>query len=282
MVDWSIHTTFGAFFDGIAISTVLLGVNLAQTLFYFKNYKSDERILKYLVAVVAVMDLSQSALVLDAAYHYLVLKGKGELSIGHWSLIAQVIPVETCVVFVEGFFIMRMWKLSERNIWTLIPLIPILVGTGSGFAYAYIAFKFPAFADYRTVKVALSLCAASRTFTDITISFWMCAILHKKGNNLPSGSDGLLRWLVIYTLSTGLVTSVFTVAYMITYLTMPTNMVYIAIYLVHCKIYANSMLASLNGRKSLRSRVNVDLSSGRHGSQVQLNTIATFGNFDKS
>jgi hypothetical protein len=55
------------------------------------------------------------------------------------------------------------------------------------------------------------------------------------------------------TVTTGVLTSVFTFLYCALYITMPGNFVYIAAFLVHSRMYANTLLASLNTRKVLRS-----------------------------
>ncbi|GJE90790.1 hypothetical protein PsYK624_069340 [Phanerochaete sordida] len=56
---------------------------------------------------------------------------------------------------------------------------------------------------------------------------------------------------MIYTVNTGLITSVFAVADVTTCAAMPNNFIFVAIYFLLNGLYSNSLLASLNARDYL-------------------------------
>ncbi|KAH8120607.1 hypothetical protein DFH11DRAFT_78278 [Phellopilus nigrolimitatus] len=85
----------------------------------------------------------------------------------------------------------------------------------------------------------------------------MCYLLYSKRSEFKR-TRSIIRTLIHFTMATGVFTSFMTTAYIISFYTMKTNMVYIGIYFVHGKVYLNSMLAALNSRVSLREMANQD------------------------
>ncbi|EJF56507.1 hypothetical protein DICSQDRAFT_163857 [Dichomitus squalens LYAD-421 SS1] len=66
-------------------------------------------------------------------------------------------------------------------------------------------------------------------------------------------TDDMIQTLIVYTINTGLVTSVAGLFTFVFALIMPRNMIYIAVGLVATKLYACSVLALLNSRRYLSS-----------------------------
>jgi len=110
----------------------------------------------------------------------------------------------------------------------------------------------------------VGLFGSLRALTDIAIAGMMCNFLYYQYRfDLTPRSISLIRVPLSHALTTGLLTSVFATLYVTVYLAMPLNMIYIAVYFIHGKIYVNSMLAALNSRKSLRALAeeNIELRS---------------------
>ncbi|KAL7278347.1 hypothetical protein ACG7TL_008323 [Trametes sanguinea] len=68
-------------------------------------------------------------------------------------------------------------------------------------------------------------------------------------------TDSLIEVLIIYSINTGLLTSIFGLLTFIFAIILPGNLIYLGIAVVGVKLYANSVLAVLNARKSLSNRV---------------------------
>ncbi|KAM5544618.1 hypothetical protein V8D89_001516 [Ganoderma adspersum] len=66
-------------------------------------------------------------------------------------------------------------------------------------------------------------------------------------------TDSMIQTLVVYTINTGLVTSVVGIVAFIFALIKPGNLVYFAMGIIVTKLYANSVLALLNTRRYLSS-----------------------------
>jgi len=126
--------------------------------------------------------------------------------------------------------------------------------------YVVKCYKLPEFVSATRMQWLVGLFGGLRAFTDIAIAGAMCNFLYYQyRSNLTHRSILLVRVPLSHALTTGLLTSVFATLYVTVYLAMPLNMVYIAVYFVHGKIYVNSMLAALNSRKCLRALAEEDI-----------------------
>jgi len=80
--------------------------------------------------------------------------------------------------------------------------------------------------------------------------------------------NDIIDSLVVYTFETGTLTCAGTVLSMVCWLTMPYNRLFLALHFMIAKLYANSLLATLNTRKTLRdSRFKASV-SGDHALPV--------------
>ncbi|KAE9389408.1 hypothetical protein BT96DRAFT_946873 [Gymnopus androsaceus JB14] len=66
--------------------------------------------------------------------------------------------------------------------------------------------------------------------------------------------DGVIDSLILYSFETGLATVISTLAMLITWIVMRENLIFLALHFIVAKLYANSIVAMLNYRPSLRER----------------------------
>jgi len=64
--------------------------------------------------------------------------------------------------------------------------------------------------------------------------------------------DQIIDSLSLYAIENGLITCVVTIISLICWLTMPRNLVFLGLHFIISKLYANSLLATLNARKRIR------------------------------
>ncbi|KAH7917128.1 hypothetical protein BV22DRAFT_1135670 [Leucogyrophana mollusca] len=81
-------------------------------------------------------------------------------------------------------------------------------------------------------------------------TFALCWILHRSWTEFAR-TDTLIDKLVIYTVNTGLLTSLFTLADLLCAITMQDNLIYIGLYFCLSKLYTNAFQAILNSRHGL-------------------------------
>ncbi|EPQ52563.1 hypothetical protein GLOTRDRAFT_131797 [Gloeophyllum trabeum ATCC 11539] len=271
--------TFGALFNGALFSHMMYGLTCAQAIYYFRNYSEDSTWVKATAGIVWIMDTLQQLFLVLALWFYLI-GGREDTGSAfgntNWALLAQVVPSETCVLVVECFYIRRIWILSRRSKRSLLLFCPVALEIGEwmmsltqmtlvlthvfcaliviGVAYAAKCFGLPAFNGSVTYEWLIGISGTCRVIADLGIAVSMIYILCKsyRGGVTPK-FNSLIRMLAGYALATGVVTSIAAIGYLAVYLAMPLNFVYIGVYVVHEKIYVNSILASLNSRETLRS-----------------------------
>jgi len=88
---------------------------------------------------------------------------------------------------------------------------------------------------------------------DILIAGSLCWFLNKNRTGF-SGMDSIINSITLYTIENGLLTCVVTILSLIFWITMPHNLIFLAMHFAISKMYANALLATLNSRKRLRGR----------------------------
>ena len=98
----------------------------------------------------------------------------------------------------------------------------------------------------------LSLSAA----IDVLITGWLCYFLREVRSRIGGPHSTMMIRMVdtltLYTLENGALTCFAAIASLICWLTMPHNLIFMGLHFVISKLYANSLLASLNMRNELR------------------------------
>jgi len=90
------------------------------------------------------------------------------------------------------------------------------------------------------------------TFVDFVVASSLCYLFATSRTGFSS-TDSVLTKLIIYTINTGCLTSVVSIAGIITCATMPGTFIFLGIEFLIPKLYVNSFLALLNARYYLQS-----------------------------
>jgi len=88
--------------------------------------------------------------------------------------------------------------------------------------------------------------------SDIMIAGALCYFLHGSRTGFKS-TDTIVTTLIVYAINRCLLTSVVAILEVIVFSTMPHSLWFVAIDFVIGKLYANSLLATLNSREALRA-----------------------------
>ncbi|KAI0353285.1 hypothetical protein OH77DRAFT_1522740 [Trametes cingulata] len=218
-------------------------------------------------------------------YWYLVTQYGEPASLGRLSstIIPEVFFQAFTGLFVQSFFAARIWKLSGRKPWLVGPVIALIVAEFSiamgkyTVLYAITALSFKTFLDLGKVKVrplpaplsspalanardslsqALSISInAVAAAGDVVIAAILCTILQFSKTGFER-SDLLINRLIVFSVNTGLLTSICACMSLITILALPDTFIYICFYFLIGRLYSNSLMATLNARKALRTQSN--------------------------
>jgi len=248
--------TIGALVFGWGISNIVFGMLCIQVWRYYQRYPNDHWSYKVLVFALWALEALHQAFIGHTTWYY-VVENFGDIFVylkpPIWSLCAQTVLGSLVGSIVKICFAMRVWKFSRGN-YLVTGLIIGMVIAQFATAIFYTIKTFQLQVDQagqiRYIgSVALSLGMVTDVFTAASLSYF----LHKMRTGFKR-SDTLINRLIIYSVNTGMLTSVFSAAVLATYNIMPTNFVYISLYFILCKLFANSCVATLNTRRFVHGR----------------------------
>lgn len=262
--------SLGALLIGVIVSAILFGLTSLQSYLYYTNYPRDRLSFKILVGALWALDALQVAFISHSAYWYLVSNygNAAALLRGEWSILLEVAATVLIAVFVQLFFAHRAFKLSRDNYFVAtFVVILAFVHAGTGFAAVVKLFQIKLFSRIDEALPLMTATLVLMAINDLFITLVLCWYLRKTKSETSFGeTHSALRTLMIYTIETGLVTSVTVTIDAICLLTMPHNWIFIAITFSLSKLYVNSFLTILNSRKYLRNQEpSVHKSSGHSG-----------------
>ncbi|KAI9460056.1 hypothetical protein HD554DRAFT_2323905 [Boletus coccyginus] len=270
----ALDNTFGAFLIGVVVSATLYGVTCIQTWYYYGRYPSDPWYIKLLVAGVLVSDTCHQALITHCVYTYLVTDFGVPAALGEivWSLIAEVFFNGFTALFVQSFLAMRVYRLSNKSWLATGSVMTLVIGEFVLIlVYSIPALRFQTFAQLATLKALSMSVNAVAAVGDVLIAALLCTLLQRSRTGFRR-SDTMINKLIIFSINTGLLTSICAVASLISIAAWPNTFIYIAFYFCLGRLYCNSLLATLNARKSLRSESRDDeMSLSLQGIQQKTN-----------
>ncbi|KAI0334098.1 hypothetical protein GY45DRAFT_146125 [Cubamyces sp. BRFM 1775] len=245
--------TMGPLLIGVIICAVFYGVSLSQMYYYYTRYPRDPLYLKVLVAAVWTTDTIHQILISHSIYWYLVTNYGSPVTVGLLSptIIVEVFFQAFTGLFVQSFFAARVWK-------------------SVAMAYAIKATHFQTFLDLGKIKALSISINAFAAAGDVCIAAILCTILQVSKTGFEK-SNLLINRLIIFSVNTGLLTSICACMSLITILSLPNTFVYICFFFLIGRLYSNSLMATLNARKGLRDASNV------HDTSVSLRDLQNGG-----
>ncbi|KAK0437932.1 uncharacterized protein EV420DRAFT_155447 [Desarmillaria tabescens] len=257
-----IDSTFGALFIGMVLAAVLWGVSCVQTWYYFDNYRHDSIFLKGVVFLTWLSDTIHQVLITHVLYYYTISHFGDTDALENivWTLYVEVVFNAITGFLVQSFFAYRIWTF-RKNFAVLSVIVLLILGeVGTSVAYVGGGAHLPTFTGLKKLKplsMSINVLAAAG---DVLISVAICFFL----NNAKSGfawSNNVINRLMLFAINTGLLTSICACASLLFILALPNTLVYFAFYFMIGRFYVNSLLATLNSRKSMRTPASTEAES---------------------
>ncbi|KAF7973570.1 hypothetical protein HWV62_14842 [Athelia sp. TMB] len=252
----SVASTFGALLVGGLVAVGLSGIVTVQSFVYIKLYPTDQIHTKFIVASVWLLDSCHTIFVCASIWDYLIAHfgDHRRIDIIPASLALTIAFTAILTFIVHAFFAHRIFKLSKRNYYIMIPVALLaglrLIAACVTTAEMIILGNFPAFVAH--FKWVFTIGLALSSAVDILIAIFLCYSL-QNSRSASSSMDHVINLLILYTFENGALTCAATIVSMLCWLIMPSNRVFLGIHFVIVKIYANSLLATLNSRKQLQA-----------------------------
>ncbi|KAK0201357.1 hypothetical protein DFS33DRAFT_979105 [Desarmillaria ectypa] len=151
-----------------------------------------------------------------------------------WTFLIQLVITACQGLVCQGFFTWRVYIVSQRNRF-LAPFIASLV-IGNFLGELKNIAKLLVFGYSADILITASL---------------IYMLLKSKTRNAQT--NHILNRLVLYSLNTGFLNSVFAILCFVTATVWSDNLIFVGLYAVLCRMYSVSVLATLNSRKRFRS-----------------------------
>jgi len=103
----------------------------------------------------------------------------------------------------------------------------------------------------RQFRWVFTLGLALSSLVDVLIAAFLCYSL-RTTRKASSSMDYVINSVILYTFESNSLTGAATVVSMVCWLVMPGNLIFMGLHFIISKLYANSLLATLNARKQLR------------------------------
>ncbi|KAH9929337.1 uncharacterized protein B0H18DRAFT_207484 [Fomitopsis serialis] len=259
--------TYGAVLIGAFISAVLFGITNLQTFVYFQKYPSDRIWNKISVCWLWMLDAAHLVLCIHLVYWYLVTNYLDPLVLLDivWSFKVQIIVDAIVIVSVHTLYTIRLWKLNAADnrksaLRKLLPLavsaIVLFGGYGSAITLCYEILQFESYTGLLESRWVTYLPLGAATFIDVIIALSLCYFLERCRVGSTS-MDSTITVLMLYTLNTGVITSLCSLTAIITMTALPTTFAVISVEFMLTKLYVNSFLAMFNARNKLRMQSSI-------------------------
>jgi len=246
-----LDNTLGVGLIATMVAAMLTGVTISQALYYY-THQNDRWHLKYLVGVVVASDLIHQALITHSIYWYVVTSwgNPAALQLIVWSTVVECLFVGLNAFLVQSFLTLRVWHLSGFNKPITGTIAVVVVGqfvannvsTGFGFNKTY--------AELAPLQWLSMFCNTLTVVGDVLISAALCILLHHSRTGFRR-SDTMINTLIVFSVNTGLITSTFAVASLLSLIFAKRTFLNMAFFWCISRLYTNCLLATLNARKMI-------------------------------
>ncbi|CAK5266812.1 unnamed protein product [Mycena citricolor] len=250
MAGSSLYTTLGPFEIGLALSTLLLGIETLQTFYYYRRYKRDSAQMKIFVGFVWICGLLQSIFAWNAMFTMTItFFGNPEhVAEPPVSMLYNIIDSTALTLFVQAFFCLRIYRLSHSKPLAIFCFALILIPTGLYFWLFSMYYTRGGFARSLGSAQGHKVMIAAAALTPVSacaVAGTLCWCLWRmKDPDQFRRTRSVVDRIMLWTVETTLVTSLASVLELIMIVAQPHNMLWLIFFFLHGKLLTNTLVAS--------------------------------------
>jgi len=252
----ALDDSWGAVLIGVFLAIFLYGLLTLQVFVYQELFPRDVWWLKCVVASVWILDTSHTIFICHMIYSTLITNFGDYDAIAHniWSFNINVLITTIVAAISQVFFIHRCWRF-DKSIFNTVASAIILCFAAVQFAFgslcAHLTFSLSLYSQFLDYKWAVDTWLGSAAATDILVSVALVRSLLMKRNEVQR-TRGLIERLIRWTVTTGLITSVWALLDLAVFTASQTTLIHLFFNIMLAKLYANTLLAALNHRSPNR------------------------------
>lgn len=246
--------TIGPAVVGSMIASYLFGCSTMQTYTYYRRFPGDRSVFQILVAAVMMLTFAHIVCIMYWTWTLTVrgCQNPDDITIFSNSRDANLIMTPLISTLVQMFFIHRLFKFSGCKtvaafcgILSMLNLIGTLVDAVKALSISTNRTSQNA-QDWLTILTLVAAAVCDLVTTVGLVYFLQHERRRTKVQQIHNIADRLTLW----TIETGLATSMSAVLVIVFFCTMRTTFLWTAVYDVLADVYTNSLLAALNSRKT--------------------------------
>ncbi|KAJ7291979.1 hypothetical protein C8J57DRAFT_1492454 [Mycena rebaudengoi] len=246
--------TLGAIEIGGVVGTFLFGIGTLQTFYYYGHFPADSKLLKSAVGLLWILELGHTISTWHTIYSVTVtFYGQSQYIKRPPHSLDMVIVFSALIYFiVQVFFAHRIRKLSGRWEITIICWVLAFLRAGCAFGSLGITLHVKQLSElqekYKFLAVStLSLGASVDVIISVSISYLLWTMRTSGVNETRRMVDTLVLWTIESGMATGGTSVIIIILFVLR-----NDLTWVAFNLILAKLFSNSFLASLNGRRRFR------------------------------
>ncbi|KAJ7850998.1 hypothetical protein B0H13DRAFT_2360417 [Mycena leptocephala] len=247
MASFNPDTTIGAYQIGVLVSYVLFGVTTTQTYIYFSRFSEDSPKLKALVAFVWVCEVAHALCIGHTLYTITIsdymhperLAGAAPISLEMAVLFHGIIA--SCV---QCYFAFRIYKFSQSLYIPIFCWAMSFLRMLGDIGIVVTAVPMTALGTYEVqFRWLVTALWSVSTVNDFTITATLVSLLYIQRSNAQRRTAALVDKLIVWTIETGMLTSLAGLGSLAFFVAMPENFIWLAFFTVVSRLFSNSLLA---------------------------------------
>lgn len=232
-------------------------IGTVQLYFYYSHYTKDPLWLKIHIFFIWALNTLHEAFLIEVPYQYLIVNfgDRDAITILDRFLVASLLISAFSCIMVQVVFVLRVWKLSDRNIPLAGSVFILVIGQFVGAClYFGRAAVLTTFMELKHVMPITRIVNGVSAAADGSIAIILVILLHRVRTGFKRSETAITR-LITFTINTGLVTGLCSLLALITGIFLADTLVFMFFYVLIGRLYMNSLLATLNSRISLRNEI---------------------------
>ncbi|TBU44465.1 hypothetical protein BD309DRAFT_958388 [Dichomitus squalens] len=245
---------------GVGFALLFYGIMICQAYWYFQTYRKDPMDLKAVVAAIMVANAIDVGLILHACYYYAVGNYGVSDAFGGLSPSLTLMPISIylCIILCQYVYIRRTYLfLPSEWQWVFLVLAAIVMTTATAFIIILTVqlVMQPTFAQWLRLKWLVSVAFGCSVLGDLALAGILSLSLHASRTGVKQ-TNVLLNTIIFNAFSTGIVTSILSIACLLIAVFEGKNVVIIPLAQAAATVYANATLVTLNLRRGLSEKLN--------------------------
>ncbi|KAJ7072895.1 hypothetical protein C8F01DRAFT_1105628 [Mycena amicta] len=250
-----VKEVFATSFIGFAVSTAAYGIGVLQCYLYYRNYPKDRMGLKITVGALWLFDTLSSIMVAHSLYTYFIFNF-GNLAadaLVPWSFALENGILTGVTLTAQCFYSWQLWTLGANILATGIILALAFSSFGLGLYITVHLFRDPTVASIGapSFEAVSGPVQGTASACDILITIALIYYLRSRREASVRGTRDMIDTLILYTMCRGIVTSIAQIMFLALNVGLPDHTYWQPFHQLMSKLYLNSILVTLNSRKSV-------------------------------